>query len=213
MNVISRLREPTERYAKDIKIRGEYKMKKRKKILFIFLISAISIIFIFKFYTLNFTNEGIINNVIKLEGYSLSLKTEKIPVEIFIKPEWIAFNQDERKALNIKVLEISNTNIILDNVWNRGNDIYFSFTTTYNMEYKAGEFLYNGLFNADGTFTTSSGNMKLFDKNMNEFSVGQTGTGPKAAFSFGVQPEEQDFMSEGFYVKYNGYNLYSYSRK
>lgn len=48
---------------------------------------------------------------------------------------------------------------------------------------------------------------------MKEFSVGQTGTGPEASFSFGIRPEEQELISEGFYVKYDGYNLYAYSKR
>ncbi|KOP67253.1 hypothetical protein AMS62_19865 [Bacillus sp. FJAT-18019] len=186
---------------------------KSKKIVFIIVILIITLIFVYRYYTSNYTNEGIINNIIDRDGYSLTLESEQIPLEIFIKPEWIAFNQDERKELKVKVLKLYNTDIWLDNVWNRGNDIYFSFTTSFNMNYKAGELMYNGFFNTNGTFTTPSGEVRLYDKNLNEFTVGQTGTGPEAAFSFGIQPEEQKLISEGFYVKYNGYNLYVYSKK
>lgn len=173
-------------------------MIKSKKIVFIIVTLIITLIFGYRYCTSNYTNEGIINNIIGRDGYSLSLESEQIPLEIFIKPEWIAFNQDERKELKVKVLELYNTDIWLDNVWNRGNDIYFSFTTSFNMNYKAGEFIYNGFFNTNGTFTTPSGEVKLYDKNLNEFSVGQTGTGPGASFSFGVQPEDQKKLEKDF---------------
>lgn len=188
-------------------------MTKRKNIVLIFLILLVIVTLIYRAYTIHFTNEAIINKVIDREEYSLSLETKQIPVELFIKPEWIAFNKDERKELTIDLLEMHNTNILLDNVWNRGNDIYFSFATIFNMKYKEGEFLYNGFFNDDGTFTSPLEEVKLYDKNMNEFPVGQTGTGPEASFSFGIQPEEQELIREGFYVKYNGFNLYRYYRR
>lgn len=188
-------------------------MNKRKFIILSSVILLVTIILFYRYYTINFTNEGIANKVIDRDGYSLSLETEQIPLEIFIKPEWIAFNQDERKELKIHLLEMHNTNILLDNVWNRGNDIYFSFSTTFNMKYKAGELLYNGFLNEDGTFTSPSGELKLYDKNMNELSVGQIGIGPGSSFSFGIQPEEQKLISEGFYVKYNGFNLYNYYKR
>lgn len=175
-------------------------MTKPKRIVLFCLTSIVVLIFAYKYYGSNYTNEGILNNVIDKDGYSLSLETEEIPLELFIKPEWIAFYQDERKELKVKLIELHNTTIWLDNVWNRGNDIYFSFTTSFNMNYKAGKFLYNGIFNTDGTFTSPSGDVKLYDKDMNEFTVGQIGFGPEAAFSFGIQPEEQKLISEGFYV-------------
>ncbi|GIO91063.1 hypothetical protein [Paenibacillus lactis] len=188
-------------------------MTKRKNIVLVLLILSVIVILIYRSYTINFTNEGIINKVIDRDGYSLSLETKQIPVEIFIKPEWIAFNLDERKELKIPLLEMHNTNILLDNVWNRGNDIYFSFTTTFHMKYKAGKLLYNGFLNEDGTFTSPAGELKLYDQNMNEFPVGQIGTGPGSSFSFGIQPEEQKLISEGFYVMYSGFNLYNYYKR
>lgn len=118
-----------------------------KKRVPLIVISIIALLFVYKYYTSNYTNEGIINNVIDKDGYSLSLETEQSPLEMFIKPEWIAFNQDERKELKVKLLELNNTDIWLEHVWNRGSDIYFSITTSFNMNYNAGEFLYNGKWN------------------------------------------------------------------
>ena len=81
------------------------------------------------------------------------------------------------------------------------------------MKYKTGELLYNGFLNEDGTFTSPSGELKLYDQNMNEFPVGQIGTGPGSSFSFGIQPEEQKLISEGFYVMYSGFNVYKYNKR
>ncbi|MEK5057990.1 hypothetical protein BK126_06845 [Paenibacillus sp. FSL H7-0326] len=187
-------------------------MNKRRNVILV-CCAIIIFIFIYNYYNLNYTNESITSNVINQDGYSLTLQVEQIPIEIFIKPEWITFNPEERKEQDIELLETYNTNLLLDDVWNRGNDIYFSFKTTFNMKYKAGEFIYNGFFNDDGTFTTPSAKVRLYDINMKEFSVGQTGTGPEASFSFGIRPEEQELISEGFYVKYDGYNLYAYSKR
>ncbi len=49
--------------------------------------------------------------------------------------------------------------------------------------------------------------------NMDEISIGQYGSGPKTTFSFGIDSENQHLISEGFYVRCKGYNLYEYSKK
>lgn len=77
----------------------EGKMIKAKKIILLIVTSIIVFIFVYKYYTSNYSNEGIINKVIDIDGYSLSLESKQIPLEVFIKPEWIAFNQDERKEV------------------------------------------------------------------------------------------------------------------
>jgi len=190
-------------------------MNKNRKALVIFIAFVVIIsYFLHQYYSDNYSNEGIFNHVTNRDGYSLTIKQEQVPVEFFVEPEWISFSEDERKELKIKVFENYHTVIVIDNVWNRGNDIYFSFHTTIKMKYKRGEFLYNGIFNEDGTFTSPSrGEIILYDKDQNHISFGQHGYGPGADFSFGIQPEEQQYIQNGFYVKYTGYMLYGYSRK
>lgn len=189
-------------------------MNKRQKV-FTISITIILIIFsLYGYYHLNYSSKGILNNVTNRKGYSLFIQQEQVPIEIYIKPEWISYNTNEQKKLGIKVLDIYNTNIILDNVWNRGNDIYFSFHATFNMKYGSGEFLYNGIFNEDGTFSCpSSGKILLYDKIHKMIATGQTGYGPGADFSFGINPEEQMNIKNGFYVTYTGYILYGYSKQ
>lgn len=188
-------------------------MKKVTICTYILISSVIVFGVIYRLFNFQYSNEGIFNKDIEREGYSITLKTENIPVEIYIKPEWIAFNQDERKELNINVLKINNTNIILENVLNRGSDIYFSFKTTLDEDSESNEFMYNGQLNDDGSFTTPTGEERVFDKNMDEISIGQSGSGPKTTFSFGIDSENQHLISEGFYVRCKGYNLYEYSKK
>ncbi|CAM3859858.1 hypothetical protein PALA111701_29255 [Paenibacillus lactis] len=57
-------------------------MTKRKNIVLVLLILSVIVILIYRSYTINFTNEGIINKVIDRDGYSLSLETKQIPVEL-----------------------------------------------------------------------------------------------------------------------------------
>lgn len=181
---------------------------------FISIVIVLFIIVSYRYYTNNFTNSGILKKVTNQDGYSLSIQRKQIPIEIFVKPNWIPFHQKERKDLNKTLLEKHSTNIVLDNTWNRGNDIYFSFHATFDMHYRKGEFLYNGVFNDDGSITSPSiGKITLFDKERNSFPTGQIGYGPGADFSFGVQPKDQKFIKDGFYVKYTGYILYNYSKK
>ncbi|NOU98619.1 hypothetical protein GC097_01075 [Paenibacillus sp. LMG 31457] len=74
--------------------------------------------------------------------------------------------------------------------------------------------MYNGIFNEDGTFSTPSpGEITIYDKDRNKIPLGQHGYGPGADFSFGIQPQDQKLIQNGFYIKYTGYILYNYSKK
>lgn len=52
-------------------------MTKSKRIVLFCLTSIVVLIFAYKYYDSNYTNEGILNNVIDKDGYSLSLETEE----------------------------------------------------------------------------------------------------------------------------------------
>lgn len=180
------------------------------------IVMGILIIFIgigVYYYINHFTSMAILKNASNREGYSLNIRKEPVEIELFIKPEWIPFDSDKPKNYNVKVCENNNTDIILTQVWNRGNDIYFTFDTSYHLNYKKGEFLYNGLFNDDGTFTSNNNTNDFLVYNLESESInlGQKGIGPNSSFSFGIQPEEYDKIRNGFYIKYSGMILYSYS--
>ncbi len=165
------------------------------------------------YYINHFTSTAILKNATNREGYSLDIVKEPIEIELFIKPEWIPFDSNKPKNLNKKLCEKNNTDIILTQVWNRGNDIYFSFDTSYHLNYKKGDFLYNGIFHEDGTFTSNnnSNNFLVYDLENEFIGLGQNGIGPNSAFSFGIQPKGYDKIRNGFYIKYSGMILYTYS--
>ncbi|GMQ57243.1 hypothetical protein AN1V17_16380 [Vallitalea sediminicola] len=187
----------------------------RRKIIMSVILILLIIILGYKHYINNYSNEGIFNNVTDRNGYILNQVQESVKVKLFIKPEWIPFNSDEIIEMNEKLLEVHSTNIILSRVWNRGNDIYFSFETTYNMNYSKGEFLYNGTFNENGTFSWVSkmDGIKLYDKRQKIFEKGQHGRGPNSAFGFGIEPESYKDIEEGFYIDYTEFILYKYIKK
>lgn len=165
------------------------------------------------YYNTHFTSTAILKNATNREGYSLSIEKDYVEIELFIKPEWIPFDSEKPKKLNIKLCEKNNTDIILTQVWNRGNEIYFTFDTSYHLNYRNGEFLYNAIFNEDGTFTTNNYVYDFLVYNLVDESIdlGQKGYGPSSSFSFGIQPEEYDKIRNGFHIKYSGLTLYSYS--
>lgn len=180
------------------------------------VIIGILIIFIgvgINYYINHYNNKVILHNIINRKGYSLDVHKEPIEIEVFIKPEWIPFDTDEPKNLYVKLCEKYNTDFILTQVWNRGNDIYFSFDTSYHLNYKKGELLYNGFFNEDGTFNTNSNinDFLVYDMENESINLGQRGFGPNSAFSFGIRPDEYNKIRNGFYMKYSGLILYSYS--
>ncbi|WP_127582008.1 hypothetical protein [Paenibacillus koleovorans] len=166
----------------------------------------------YQFYKADYSDQGIMEHVIHREGYSLSLQQQNIPIELWIQPEWIAFGKDERKEPNVILLEQHGTKIILSDVWNRGNDIYFSFTTSYDLGYKGGQFLANFLANDNGTFTSGTGEIVLTDKSGQRIPTGQYGEGPNSDFSFGVNPKDQALIGEGIKVQYSGFYFYHYQK-
>ncbi|WP_331701009.1 hypothetical protein [Paenibacillus sp. IITD108] len=161
-----------------------------------------------------FSDNRILSNVLKRDHYTIT-KKDNIKIDLAIKPEWIPFDTEEPQELNIKIAETHNTNILLQQVWNRGNDIYFSFHTTYNLDFYNGSFLYNMLINDDGTYTSrgSYNDLRLTDLQGNAIQLGQTGAGPGSDFSFGIEPGEYEKIKNGFNVSYSGLILYEYSRK
>lgn len=185
---------------------------KRKVTLFTL---AILILFtgVWRYYSNHFTSAAILKNATNRDGYLLNMSNEPIEVELFIKPEWIPFDSEKPKNLNVRLCKKNNTQIILTQVWNRGNDIYFTFDTVYDLDYDTGEFLYNGIFHEDGSFTanTNVSDLVIYNLERESISLGQKGFGPNSAFGFGLEPEEYDKIKNGFYIKYSGMILYSYS--
>jgi hypothetical protein len=185
----------------------------KKKIPVVIIAVAIIVISIFNYYNYHFSNAVILKNVTSSNGYSFTTSKEPIDIEFHVKPEWIPFDSDEPKDLNIKLCKKNNTDIMLTQVWNRGGDIYFSFDTLYHLNYIKGKFLYNGLFYKNGLFVSKSNitDFLVFDTENNPINIGQTGSGPNSGFSFGIEPEEYSKIKDGFNVKYSGMILYTYS--
>jgi hypothetical protein len=197
---------------------SERKKRMKNKTIILTIIFLVVILVIYRgydYYNDHFVNKRIMENIMNRENYTIYKNEDAINIKLFIKPEWIPFEKGERKKLNIQLTERNNTNIILQDVWNRGNDIYFSFHTTYNLDYKKGKFLYNMIFNDDGTYTNtgSFNDYQLLDTYQNAILIGQTGSGPESDFSFGIEPNEYDKIRKGFTINYSGMILYEYSRK
>jgi len=193
---------------------GGESIDKNKRTWVISLVIVFVVIVGYRYYMEHFSNEGVFNNITQRNGYSLTMLQEQLPIELFIEPEWIPFTPDERKQLNMKLLELDGTSIYLDNVWNKGDEIYFSFHTKLNMNYWSGEFLYNGIFHDNGAFSfPAPGEVILYDKEQNSINLGGHGEGPGADFSFGIRAEDQHRINQGLYVKYSRFILYEYKKK
>ncbi|MFX3631475.1 MAG: hypothetical protein ACE3L7_20040 [Candidatus Pristimantibacillus sp.] len=122
-------------------------MNSRRNWFAIILVIVALVLICYRYYSLNYSEQAILDNVTSRDGYTLVNQQEQVPIELFIKPEWIPFKRNEEKTLNENLFESHNTIILLTNIWNRDNDIYFSFHAKFNMKYKMEEFLYNGIFN------------------------------------------------------------------
>jgi hypothetical protein len=95
----------------------------------------------------------------------------------------------------------------------RGNDIYFNLDARQFINYGSGEFLYNYILNEDGTATSYnlSDSFNIYDNENTKIDVGQRGFGPGSKFSFGINIEYYDVITDGFTLEYNGSILYGYS--
>jgi len=186
-------------------------MKKIHSILFFLLLFIMAGVFI---YNENFSEDAVKERIINQEGYIIKLQKESVPTEFFIKPEWISFTSEEPQTIDQVVFKDDQTNVVLMEVWNRGNDIYFSFGSEYKLDRQSGDLLVNYIISPDGFSSTSGMNdVLLFDVNHNEIPHGQWGSGPAEQFGFGVNPEQYDAIKEGFFVQYYLYNKYSYKKE
>ncbi len=179
------------------------------------VVVVIMVLYLSKF---NEPSTQIQKDILDANGYLVSEITKNYPLEIFIKPEWIPLEDDKKLNLNVKLLEIENTTIYLQEVWNRGDfgdDIYFSFHTTYNLDSTEGRFLNNNVYNQDGSVSTDTSfdDFLIYDSKKNEIVIGETGTGPGSDFSFGVDESQFIEIRNGFYLNYSGMHLYEYSKK
>ena len=91
----------------------------------------------------------------------------------------------------------------------------FDFTTDYDLPYLKGDFLYNEIFNPDGTYTTSSNmvDFELMNPKHQPIVVGQRGSGPNSDFNFNIEKEQWQLIDQGFTMRYFGMYLYGYKKK
>ncbi|WP_284645519.1 hypothetical protein [Paenibacillus silviterrae] len=173
------------------------------------------LLFIFVYYVNRFGSEAINQRIIKQDGYHVQSVKPRESIEVFVKPEWIPWREGERIEPRQQLLSVSNTVISMDNTWNRGNDMYFSFRTEFRLPRQHGSFLYNYILNEDGSVLSSMqpDDYTLYDLHRQVIPIGQAGIGPGADFSFGIEPQYQQRLKDGFWVKYSGFTLYEYSKK
>ncbi len=184
-------------------------MKRKVAIVFVFIG-----VYILGFITYNLfnTDKAIFNRVINANGYTFQHIGTIDSLEYFIKPEWIPSEKDKKIRVNEKLIESHNTTVVLDEVWNRGEDISFSFHLTFNMNQKEGEFLNTYISNVDGSSTSGSTHLMLYDIQHNEIVTDGAGEGPGPFFSFDINKEKLDFIRDGFHVVHNGLQLHEYSK-
>ncbi|WP_077617487.1 hypothetical protein [Bacillus sinesaloumensis] len=188
--------------------------ERKGKLTLLLILLGCCVLVVYLFYFKTYSTKGILDNVTERDGYTLKLIKNNETVDFYIKPEWIPFASNEEKKLGIALASKNNTTIILDEVWNRGSDIHFNFDTIYDMKYDAGTFLYNGIFNEDGTFTTNGSyhDFDLYNKKAEQIDVGQTGYGPNSSFGFVIDSENYHLIRDGFFVEFSGFYMYEYNR-
>ncbi len=174
-------------------------------ILIIGLVSMIGL----KYYQLNYADRGIYKKVTERNGYTL-IKKDPVDIEFYIKSEWIKDKEKKEKIINKKVAVENNTIILLNKVVNRENDIYFLFNISPKMNYEKGNFIANVTFNEDGSITTVSNQIELYNDEQQGINIVQSGNGAKSNFGFAISNEDYDKIKDGFFVKNSNFSLYQY---
>jgi hypothetical protein len=187
---------------------------KNKNVLLTLGLTLVVALFGFAIYNNQFSEKGIYNNVINQNGYEVYEIQKPIQFTVFIDPSWIPTKENEVIELNEEIAKVSNVGIVLKSVMHRGNDIYFNFDDIPYITFEKGEFLHNYEINEDGTSTTFSlsDGYYMYKKDGAEILVGQRGIGPSARFSFGINIEFYDQITDGFYLDYKGSILYGYAK-
>ena len=187
-------------------------MKKFIAICLFLIIGVVSYVF---FNTKLFSNDDIEQRVLAQQDYKLALVDRKVPIEIFVKPEWIPQVIDEELVIQEVVATIEGNEVLLDNVIYRDNDIYFSFTTKNKLHRNRGILIANQIIEPDGRISSGSftDELKLYTTKGEPITIGQIGIGPKFDFSFGIDLTDASNIQQGFYVKNTSIMLYSYKKK
>lgn len=187
-------------------------MKKVISICLILLVVAFSSAFL---YSPQLSNNVLEQQVLSQQKYYLVLLDKRVPIDIFVKPEWIPKAQDEELLIQEVVATIEGNDIILDNVVYREDDIYFNFTTKNNMHRNGGILIANQIIEANGEFSSENflSLLNLNNANGEVVTPGQLGIGPGFDFSIGVELADAPSIQQGFYVKNVSYMLYRYEKK
>lgn len=187
---------------------------KNKNVFLTLGLTFVVALFGFAIYNNQFSEKGIYNNVINQNGYEVYEIQKPIQFTVFVDPTWIPTKENEVITLNEEIARVGKVGIVLKSVMHRGNDIYFNFDDLPYITFEKGEFLESFEINEDGTFTTYSliDGFYLYENEGTEILVGQRGVGPSSKFSFGINIEYYDQITDGFYLDYKGSILYGYTK-
>lgn len=165
-------------------------------------------------YNEQFSADAIKKKIVNQEGYTFELQKENVPIEFFIKSDWIPLSSEEPLTIDEIVYTDNHSNVVLMEVMKRGEHLTFSFDTKYRLNRESGNLLVNYTINPDGGITAKSNmtDIQLFDKNHNKIETDGIGIGPDEKFGFDIEQGQYPAISDGFNVKYNVFNKYSYKK-
>ncbi|MCR8644304.1 hypothetical protein NV379_16750 [Paenibacillus sp. N1-5-1-14] len=153
--------------------------------------------------------------VFSQNGYSIELMEKAVPLEFFIKPDWITFDTYERKKHQLKLYDENKTQIYLNEIWLEefGDELQVGFHISRILDHEEGNFLSNTIFYPDGKNSVNfeREQFAIFDSNHQEIEVKQIGAS-ESSFSLGIDKKQLPRIKNGFYVKYTGMNLYQYEK-
>ncbi|MDF2724080.1 MAG: hypothetical protein K0Q59_3755, partial [Paenibacillus sp.] len=158
-------------------------------------------------------SEAVYERIIQQDGYTLSLVTEGISAQFFLKPEWIPKQNGEEKRLNLVIEAKFDTKIVLEKVAKREKDFYIQLNTIPYPDRSSGQLLSTNLI-ANGSFTSAGGYPKwqITDaegRSLLGSSFG-TGDGPGNLSALFIDDADLEKFDQGAYVRFSGYNLYGY---
>ncbi|KIL36723.1 hypothetical protein SD71_06940 [Cohnella kolymensis] len=186
----------------------------RTKLFISIVMAGILAVGLFRIYDHKYSNEAILDNVVHQRGYSLVPIEKPFKFAVSLGLAWLLDEgMGERRPYNSEFMNIHNTSITLDDIYDRGNDLYFNFTAKPDMSYSKGTFLYPYQINEDGSVSEYNfDGIKVYDRNKQPIELGQRGSGPGSSFSFGIDVSERQRLKDGFTIEFSNLILYEYSR-
>ncbi|MCU6707315.1 hypothetical protein M6D81_01220 [Paenibacillus sp. J5C_2022] len=174
---------------------------------------GLAVVIMAAIWTYHNRDEAVYQRIVQQDGYTLGLVKEGVETEFFLKPEWIPEKSEGENKLHLVVDEKFDTEIVLERVLRRGNNISIELNTIPDPDRNSGQFLSIYQIVPESFISTRSREKWVVtDHEGNDLLKGRfsAGSGPGNYVSVTVKNVEIEKLRQGGHIRYSGYYLYGY---